>query len=43
MGPAKIHAWALLVILSFVIVADLKHLKGRLGEGAPEDLVPDSD
>jgi uncharacterized membrane protein YoaT (DUF817 family) len=30
----KIHCWALLVILSFVLVADLKWLKARLPGGA---------
>lgn len=29
-GLGKIHSWSLLVILSFVCVADLKHLKERL-------------
>lgn len=36
----KIHSWTLLVILSFVLVADLKRLKARIGAqtpaGAPE-------
>jgi len=29
-GLGKVHSWSLLVILSFVCVADLKHLKERL-------------
>ena len=29
-GLRKVHSWSLLVILSFVCVADLKHLKARL-------------
>lgn len=29
-GLGKVHSWSLLVILSFVCVADLKHLKVRL-------------
>ncbi|HET8715394.1 MAG TPA: DUF817 domain-containing protein [Holophagaceae bacterium] len=32
----KIHSWTLLVILSFVLVADLKRLKARLGSALPE-------
>ena len=31
----KIHSWTLLVILSFVLVADLKRLKARIGAQAP--------
>ena len=31
----KIHSWTLLVILSFVLVADLKHLKAGLGRKLP--------
>jgi len=35
-GLGKVHSWSLLVILSFVCVADLKHLKERLrAPGAP--------
>lgn len=35
-GLGKVHSWSLLVILSFVCVADLKHLKERLrGRKAP--------
>lgn len=30
-GLGKISSWALLVILSFILVADLKHLKARRG------------
>lgn len=35
-GFGKIHSWTLLVILSFVLVADLKRLKVRLGSALPE-------
>lgn len=34
-GLGKISSWSLLVIVSFIIVADLKHVKARLGERSP--------
>lgn len=38
----KVHSWTLLVILSFVLVADLKRLKGRIATQVPEG-VADTD
>ncbi len=34
-GLGKISSWSLLVIVSFIIVADLKHVKARLDDGRP--------
>jgi uncharacterized membrane protein YoaT (DUF817 family) len=35
----KVHSWTLLVILSFVLVADLKRLKARIATRVPEGAV----
>lgn len=39
----KIHSWTLLVILSFVLVADLKRLKDSLASRTPDGIAPETD